>query len=322
MRLCMCIMRPKCWGGVFEPVEPPVEKPEAPTTPPSTEDLLTIKIENDIMAVVGTDTWNAIAYGNGKYVAVGASGYVTTSADGKTWTAPTKAGTEEWLSVAFGNEKFVAVGRKNVAVSSNGISWTVYNNVTSNYLLSVAYGNGQFVMVGSGSYIGVSTDGKTWTNITGVNTGYLWDVIYADGKFRAVGMEGYYSTSTNGTTWTVNKFTNSSSYARHSAYGNNTVVVVGDSGQIWSFTDDDPNTVNYTNGGYSLYGHISDVIYANGMFVAISQVYKFEGRTTYTAVIITSVDGVTWAEPVAIIDENGNAVQGTNLKVTEIMRAQ
>ena len=89
-------MRSKCWGGVFDepikpvepPVEPPVEKPEEPTTPPSTEDLLTIKIEDRIMAVVGTNDWHAIAYGNGKYVAVGDNGYVTTSTDGVNWTTP------------------------------------------------------------------------------------------------------------------------------------------------------------------------------------------------------------------------------------------
>ena len=40
------------------------------------------------MAVVGTNSWNAIAYGNGKYVAVGSSGYVTTSTDGINWTTP------------------------------------------------------------------------------------------------------------------------------------------------------------------------------------------------------------------------------------------
>lgn len=40
------------------------------------------------MAVVGTNGWNAIAYGNGKYVAVGANGYVTTSTDGVNWTTP------------------------------------------------------------------------------------------------------------------------------------------------------------------------------------------------------------------------------------------
>lgn len=314
-------------GGVFDepikPVEPPVEKPEEPTTPPSTEDLLTIKIEENIMAVVGTNTWNAIAYGNGKYVAVGTSGYVTTSTDGVNWTTPKRAGTEAWSGIAYGNGKYVAVGQKNVAISTNGIDWTVYSKVSPSYLLSIAYGNGKFVTVGSSSYIGVSTDGQNWTKIADVNAGYLWDVIYANGKFRAVGMEGYYVTSTNGTTWTVNKFTNEiNSYARHSAYGNNTVVVVGDSGQIWRFTDDDPNTVTYINAGYSVYGHISDVTYANGMFVAISQVYQFEGRTGYTAIIITSVDGVMWAEPVAITDENGNAVQGANMKVTEILRVQ
>ena len=40
------------------------------------------------MAVVGTNMWNAIAYGNGKYIAVGDSGYVTTSIDGVNWTTP------------------------------------------------------------------------------------------------------------------------------------------------------------------------------------------------------------------------------------------
>ena len=63
----------KMTGGVFdEPVEPPVEKP---TTPPSTEDLRAININDEIMAVVGTKTWRSIAYGNGIYVVVGLDGY-------------------------------------------------------------------------------------------------------------------------------------------------------------------------------------------------------------------------------------------------------
>lgn len=50
-------------GGVFEPVEPPIEKPEEPekpTTPPSIEDLRTIKINDEIMAVVGTKLGEAL----------------------------------------------------------------------------------------------------------------------------------------------------------------------------------------------------------------------------------------------------------------------
>ena len=76
---CVHPARKMTGGGFDEPVEPPIEKPEEPTTPPLTEDLRTIKIEENIMAVVGTNGWNAIAYGNGKYVAVGANGYVTNS---------------------------------------------------------------------------------------------------------------------------------------------------------------------------------------------------------------------------------------------------
>ena len=57
------------------------------------------------MAVVGTNNWNAIAYGNGKYVAVGASGYVTTSTDGKTWTTPTKIAefSYTWNDIIYAN---------------------------------------------------------------------------------------------------------------------------------------------------------------------------------------------------------------------------
>ena len=117
--ICIAVcawMRASCekndGGGVFEPVEPPIEKPEDPTTPPSTKDLRTIKIEENIMAVVGTNNWNAIAYGNGKYVAVGASGYVTTSTDGKTWTTPTKIAefSYTWNDIIYANGKFVVCG--------------------------------------------------------------------------------------------------------------------------------------------------------------------------------------------------------------------
>ena len=73
-------------GGVLEPVEPPIEKPEKPTTPPSTEDLRTININDEIMAVVGSKTWRSIAYGNGIYVVVGIDGYTAYSTDGENWT--------------------------------------------------------------------------------------------------------------------------------------------------------------------------------------------------------------------------------------------
>lgn len=90
--------------------------------------------------IVGTNEWKSITYGNGKYVVVGASGYVTTSTNGTSWTTPVRIGTEDWYSVTYGNGKFVAVGRKNAMMSTNGTSWTTYNNVSTSYLMSVTFG--------------------------------------------------------------------------------------------------------------------------------------------------------------------------------------
>ena len=54
-----------------------------------------------------------ICYGNGKFVAVGASGKMTYSPDGVNWTTVTNSrfGDLNISSVCYGNGKFVAVGR-------------------------------------------------------------------------------------------------------------------------------------------------------------------------------------------------------------------
>ena len=189
----------KMTGGVFEPVEPPIEKPEDPTTPPSTKDLRTIKIEENIMAVVGTNNWNAIAYGNGKYVAVGASGYVTTSTDGKTWTTPEyHYSYGSWLSIAYGNGKFVVAGNSSsnyIGVSTDGINWSWYNKPSGLMAYGMAYGNGKFVASSTNGRLYTSDDtGQTWSyivpDIDGLspanNDKYL-NIVYNGEMFIAVG---------------------------------------------------------------------------------------------------------------------------------------
>merc|ERR1712046_484662 len=55
--------------------------------------------------------WNSVAYGNGFFVAVAASGRnrVMTSPDGITWTARSAAEDNAWNRIAYGNGTFVAV---------------------------------------------------------------------------------------------------------------------------------------------------------------------------------------------------------------------
>lgn len=85
--------------------------------------------------IIGTNTWNGIGYGNGRYVVVGDSGYVTSSVDGITRDSPkTIPGGNDWLSVAFGKGKFVAIdwyAPCNAMTSIDGINWT--KQQTSSY---------------------------------------------------------------------------------------------------------------------------------------------------------------------------------------------
>jgi hypothetical protein len=100
-----------------------------------------------------------IAYGNGKYVAVGLNGKMEYSSDGVSWTlipAGTGAGTSNvgtsgsLFAIAYGNNKFVAVGFAGVMnYSSDGITWTaVTNNTFDVRINSIAWGNNKFVVVG------------------------------------------------------------------------------------------------------------------------------------------------------------------------------
>ena len=145
-------------GGVLdEPIGPSKPPTEDPVISPSIDDLLKIKINEEDM-IIGTNSWNAIAYGNGKYVAVGSSGYVTTSTDGINWTTPKQiAGSSyTWNGIIYANGKFVACGQYSyIAVSTNGTNWTTYkvDSSAKYHWNGIAYGNGKFVVVGgSGRY--------------------------------------------------------------------------------------------------------------------------------------------------------------------------
>lgn len=265
MMLCACVYAscdPNAGGGVFDepikPVEPPVEEPEEPTTPPSTEDLLTIKIEDDIMAVVGTNTWNAIAYGNGKYVAVGTNGYVTTSTDGKNWTTPEQRLRTSGKRIVYANGYFlVSLYFGSFSKSFDAETWTYTSRIGSNLSdwYDIVHGNGIWVAVGengSRGYITSSADGSSWTEPT-IHTEVetIYSVAYGNGKFIATGTGGYIFTSEDGQNW--------------------------ESVKIDAF-----RSILFEK-----------IIYANGLFVACGWQYT----DTYIGCIVTSTDGVTWSEP-------------------------
>jgi hypothetical protein len=104
----------------------------------------------------------AVAYGGGKFVAVGASGKAAYSSDGVTWTA--SGGTtfsNPIYGVTYGGGKFVAGGdngkgdNKKIIHSTDGATWEAVGDtgMASYDVYAVAYGGpaGQEKFVAAGS---------------------------------------------------------------------------------------------------------------------------------------------------------------------------
>src|SRR5436190_3900085 len=102
--------------------------------------------------------FNAAAFGNGRYVAVGQyassdAATVQTSEDGTNWTLRhNDFSIFDLFDVTYGNGLFVAVGwdadtGRNIYSSTNGIDWTPHTTAMAN-VYAVAFGNGTFVAVG------------------------------------------------------------------------------------------------------------------------------------------------------------------------------
>jgi hypothetical protein len=91
-----------------------------------------------------------IAYGDGKFVAVGRDGKAAYSQDGENWTAvvDSKFGGDIIHGITYGGGKFVAVGDNGngaAAYSPDGITWTAGRKFGDSFFKGVAYGSGKFV---------------------------------------------------------------------------------------------------------------------------------------------------------------------------------
>jgi hypothetical protein len=147
------------------------------------------------------DSVNAIAYGNGKFVAGGSryyNGYtskIVYSSDGVTWTAVTNnpLSTTDIKAIVYGNDKFVSNG----ATSTDGVTWTAITSDTKPNG-QIVYGNGKFVGIGGK----ISTDGITWTT-TNSPLYSTTSIAYGNNKFVATDIYGKIATSTDGSTWTA-----------------------------------------------------------------------------------------------------------------------
>lgn len=200
-------------------------------------------------------TWQAVKSGafygmrfvNDRFVAVGHSGTIMYSLDGRNWTDVSDPLGGSLYGVAYGNCVYVITGGNNAGVvyrSYDGAHWT---KVTiAPYppsfgpwgLYEVAFGNGVFVAGGSGwdgskwtSVILTSTDGLTWTPQTFGNDFSITSLTFGNGVFLA--LAGTVYSSSDGKTWSPA----SSTSANKVRFSGNQFLLPSYSGQLASSTD-------------------------------------------------------------------------------------
>ncbi|WP_304726897.1 hypothetical protein [uncultured Alistipes sp.] len=155
------------------------------------------------MAVIGSANWYAIAYGNGKYVAISSDGYATTSTNGSTWTMPKQVTSNSLYDILFADGKFVAVGTKTFSYTSTDLAtWSTKKSIGTTSVRTLTYGNGRFIATGIGGFCASSEDGQTWTKLN-ANLGNVSAdcCVYGNGKFM-ISASGRIYTSADGANWT------------------------------------------------------------------------------------------------------------------------
>ncbi len=201
--------------------------------------LITTVIANPVLAASSRWQWenptptgsalNDVAYGNGRYVAVGQAGSTVVSTDGINWTGYSSGFAVTLAAVVFGQGQFIAVGESAldgvgvVLVSQDGINWTQPSLPTTKPLYGITYGGGRFLAVGGRGAILTSLDGQTWIQETSGVTYELVDVAYGDGRYMVAGAYGVLS-STDAVTWKQSAGSNGGTSI---AYGNGLFVLGG-----------------------------------------------------------------------------------------------
>lgn len=242
-----------------------------------------------------------------------ASFTVTGGGTPATWTLRNSPTAWLLNGVAYGNGKFVAVGYSRIVLTStDGVSWTSQTAPDSNYnqANSVTWDGSQFVLVGDSAnlashapVIATSPDGVTWTrrNWTQDSETQLADVAASGSTLTAVGANGAVITSADaGASWSSETLPAAAFITQlHGVAGNGSVriivgkgsgggVILANSGSGW--TQVGSAWANFAP---------RDVIWTGSMFVAVGgDSYNYGAN----AVVLTSSDGSSWtrvALPVA-----------------------
>lgn len=237
--------------------------------------------------------WNAsdlsnassrVVYGNQKFIAYGEwSSNIAYSNDGVVWSAKILPGYQKAIQA---NGKYFAVnGQYGLAYSIDGVDW---NFKTLKYpYQNISYGNGIFTLVGQYLPYAYSYDGFNWIyKDSDVPNNY----VYGNGIYVAPSGFNEVKYSYNGIDWYTKKVFRD---GQKIVYGNGIFISTGNSYSVYYSYDG-----LLWNHILSPDGIVSDIVFANGMFVGV----KRYGTNNF----IYSNNGITWT-----LSSNLNANYGS-----------
>jgi hypothetical protein len=191
-----------------------------------------------------------------RFVAGGDNGKMAYSDDGIRWTAVSNSKFINRIeAIAYGNGKFVAGGSNGMAYSDDGTTWTAVEDSTvweytdtdgstyNAYIYAIAYGDGKFIACGTYGKMAYSADGVTWTAVS--NNPFPKDIIttiqsivYGNNRWVAgsINPDVNIAYSANGEDWTAVPLTSSNIHGgiHNIAYGNNRFVASYGEGIVYS----------------------------------------------------------------------------------------
>jgi len=234
-------------------------------------------------------TWKDLAYGNNRYVAVGATDSTIFSTNGLDWTPGGNTPTSGvWNAISYGTNNFVAFpdGGSNAAYSTD--SGDTWNDVVVPYAFykDIAFGSGTFIAVGynAGAAAVSRDDGLTWTANSIGSTADWSSIAFGNQKFIAIqnGSDVFIESTSNGITWQAGQLPATGDWSRI-RFGGNKFVVTGENTNKCYVTSD--SGVTWIEGTLPSTATWDKLTFSNNRFLAASSL---------SGVIATSADGITW----------------------------
>jgi hypothetical protein len=231
--------------------------------------------------------FDAVAYGNGRYVGVGSFGLLTTSSDGLNWNSTPwpRSKAPNYYGVAFGGpgNLFVAVGDSGIIqTSEDGTAWTTRDSANHPALTGIVRVPDRFVVIGQGGTVLSSPDGIRWTREASGTTLHLRRLRHTGSRFLALGGAGLFA-SEDGKAWDSLPLSISlldRDVIRAVAEGNGCLVIAGDGARLYTGCGGGAFAPTLYEPGHEF----QDVIFHGGAFLAVGE----------HGMIHRSTDGRSW----------------------------